>query len=51
MAKETSQKLDVHEMAAKLGIKEENLQEGLKHSQKATEEAVKKAYDFKYHKR
>ena len=48
MAKETSIKSDIHEMAEKLGIKKENLEVGLSLSPKATEEAIKKAYDFKF---
>ena len=48
MAKE---KLGIKEMAKKLGIKDENLEAGLKTSPKATEEAVKKAYAFKFKKR
>lgn len=46
MAKET-----VQEMADKLGIKKENLKLGLEKDAKAMEDAVKKAYEFKFKKR
>lgn len=45
------EKLDIPEMAEKLGIKKENLEVGLRTNPKATEEAISKAYDFKFKKR
>lgn len=41
---------DIHEMAEKLGIKKENLELGLKKSKKDVEDAIEKAYKFKFGK-
>lgn len=46
----SKEKLDVYTKAEKLGIKKENLEEGLKKDKKAMEEAVNKAYKFKFPK-
>ena len=37
----------IQEMADDIGIKKENLEEGLKKDKKNVEEAIKKAYAFK----
>ncbi len=37
----------IQEMADDIGIKKENLEEGLKKEKKNVEEAIKKAYAFK----
>ena len=42
MAKEK----DIYAMAEELGIKKENLEFGMKHDAKKTEEGIKKAYSF-----
>lgn len=47
----SKEKLTIQEMAEKLGVKKENLEVGLKTSTKATEEAIKKAYDFKFNRK
>ena len=39
---------DIYSMAEKLGLKKENVDLGIKKNQKGTEEAISKAYAFKF---
>ena len=47
----SKEKLTIQEKAKELGIKEENLELGLKKDKKNVEEAINKAYNFKFKKK